>query len=465
MRKHVGMLLVISTILSLSIGYSALNTDLSISGDATVKKKVLYKEDILNGTDPVLQDELIPVIIEDDGTVRKADIYSEWYNYEKQQWANSVILVNEDSEYQINDVIPESNIESYFVWIPRYKYKIFDEGNYDGLTEEEQAEQIIEVIFENKDTLVSNGTKVGEWLTHPAFTSFDSNGMWVGKFETGTTLVSDYNVRNGSVAQIKPNVSAWRSITLANAFYTSYDYKRNLDSHLIKNTEWGAVAYLQHSIYGSNKKVRFNNNYDYITGYSSINEPTCGYTSPNRDCNRNCNDGSCNSPYNTSVGYLASTTANISGIYDMSGGAWEFVMNFMQSEGGKIIIGENENSTSGFLGIYGESNSESTTGASLPNSIYYDLYPFTTQNRAYYNRILGDATGEIGPFTSHTYYGTSREVSSWHENRFSFIQNTRPVFLRGGSYSDGSYSGLFASNRDTGKLAVNISFRIVLTPK
>ena len=459
------MLLVISTILCLSVGYSALNTDLFISGEATVKKKVLYKEDILNGTDPVLENELIPVIIEDDGTVRKANIYSEWYNYEKQRWANAVILINENIEYKVDDVIPESNIESYFVWIPRYKYKIFDEGNYNGLTEVEQAEQTIEVIFENKDTLVSNGTKVGEWLTHPAFTSFDSNGMWVGKFETGTTLTDNYNVRNGSVAQIKPNVSAWRSINLANAFYTSYDYKRNLDSHLIKNTEWGAVAYLQHSIYGSNKKVRFNNNYDYITGNSSINEPTCGYTSPNRDCNRNCNDGSCNNPYNTSVGYLASTTANISGIYDMSGGAWEFVMNFMKNEDNKIIIGQSESSTSGFLGVYGQSNLETTVGVPLPNFKYYDLYSFVTQNRAYYNRILGDALGEMGPFASHTYYGTSRDVSSWHENRLSFIHNTLPVFLRGGSYADGSYSGVFASNRDTGRLAVNISFRIVLTPK
>ena len=458
------MLLVVGTIVGLSIGYSAFNQELSISGDATMKKGVLYVEEILNGAYPILQDELIPVVISDDGTVRKANIYEEWYSYQEQEWANAVILKDEDVDYLAGDIIPESNIESYFVWIPRFKYKIFDEGNYNGLTEIERAEQTIEVVFEDKNTLVSKGSKVGEWLTHPAFTSFDSNGMWVGKFETSTTLTSDYNVRNGNAVQIKPNVTSWRNIQVANAFYTSYDYKRNLDSHMMKNTEWGAVAYLQHSIYGSNKKVRFNNNYDYITGYSSINEPTCGYTSPNRDCNRNCNDGSCNSPYNTSVGYLASTTANISGIYDMSGGAWELVMNFMQSENGKVIIGQSENSTSGFIGVYGQTNLEAITGVSLPNSKYYDLYPFTTQNRAYYNRILGDALGEMGPFASHTYYGTSRDVSSWYENRLSFIQNEVPIFLRGGSYADGSYSGVFASNRDTGRLASNISFRIVLTP-
>ena len=466
MRKHVGMLLILIVVLGLSIGYSALNTDLSISGDAIVKKKIQYKEDILNGTDPVIKDELIPVTIENDGTVRKANIYSEWYNYEKQQWANAVILINEDIEYQINDVIPESNIESYFVWIPRFKYKIFDEGNYNGLTEVEQAEQTIEVIFENKDTLVSNGTKIGEWLTHPAFTSFDSNGMWVGKFETGTTLTSNYNVRNGNSVRIKPNIVAWQNIQVANAFYSSYDYKRNLDSHMMKNTEWGAVAYLQHSIYGSRKKVRINNNSARITGYAANNEPTCGYTASNLACNRYCSDESCNSPYNTSTGFLASTTANISGIYDMSGGAWELVMNFMKSESGNMLIGYTVSSNSGFNGIYASNNTENTEGLDIPNdNKYYDVYNYITENYQFYQRILGDATGELGPFGSKTYYNTERNVTSWYESRAGFIKSTMSTFTRGGSYGDGSYSSIFGINSDTGRAANNISFRIVLTPK
>ena len=53
------------------------------------------------------------------------------------------------------------------------------------LTNVEKKEQTIEVVFESKEKSVSNGIHVGEWLTHPAFTSFDVNGMWVGKFETG----------------------------------------------------------------------------------------------------------------------------------------------------------------------------------------------------------------------------------------------------------------------------------------
>ena len=77
--------------------------------------KTEYKESILNGTDPVLKDELIPVTIESDGTVKKADIGSEWYSYEKKNWANAVILFDESKDYLAGEVIPESEIESYFV--------------------------------------------------------------------------------------------------------------------------------------------------------------------------------------------------------------------------------------------------------------------------------------------------------------------------------------------------------------
>ena len=51
-----------------------------------------YTEGILNGTDPILEDPLIPVTIEADGTVKKADLESEWYSYANKEWANAVIL-------------------------------------------------------------------------------------------------------------------------------------------------------------------------------------------------------------------------------------------------------------------------------------------------------------------------------------------------------------------------------------
>ena len=51
-----------------------------------------YTEGILNGADPVLKDELVPITIENNGTVKKADLESEWYSYANKNWANAVIL-------------------------------------------------------------------------------------------------------------------------------------------------------------------------------------------------------------------------------------------------------------------------------------------------------------------------------------------------------------------------------------
>ena len=51
-----------------------------------------YEESILNGTYPILKDELIPITIDADGTVKKANLGKEWYSYEKKNWANAVIL-------------------------------------------------------------------------------------------------------------------------------------------------------------------------------------------------------------------------------------------------------------------------------------------------------------------------------------------------------------------------------------
>ena len=197
-----------------------------------------YYEEVLNGTDPVLKDGLIPVTIGSDGTVKKADITKEWYRYEKQEWANAVILEDENQVYRDGQIIPESNIESYFVWIPRYRYQIFNEGNYSGLTSITNNVQTINVVFENKTTSPSNGSTVGSWLTHPAFTSFDVNGMWVGKFETGykgatTTSEAEHNENNPSKVQIKSNVYSWRGIQVANAYWTSYNYKRDYNSDRI----------------------------------------------------------------------------------------------------------------------------------------------------------------------------------------------------------------------------------------
>ena len=432
--------------------------------------KTEYNESILNGAYPVLEEPLIAVTIESDGTVKRADLGSKWYSYEEKTWANAVILKDESTNenYAVGATIPEEAIESYFVWIPRYRYQIFDDGNYTSLTTVNNSVQTIQIQFENKDTAVSNGTTVGNWLTHPAFTAFDSNGMWVGKFEPSRNGGSGDNIRNGDVLEIKPNVSSWRNIQVANAFYTSYDYKRNLESHMMKNTEWGAVAYLQHSTYGSQTSVRINNNSNYVTGYQANNEPTCGYTGTNEECNRYCSDGSCNTAYPNST--LASTTNNISGIYDMSGGAWEYVMGIMLDQNSKPMSGRNSKYNSGFNGTFGCPTCDSdtsgltslTNGYDFPDKKYYDTYAYATVDEQYQRRILGDATGEMGPFSTAKYLTQTRQIGSWCADYAYFIYSIYPWFYRGGNNVLGLEAGMFAFNSTHGCVYIDVSFRVVL---
>ena len=429
-----------------------------VKADKPIKK---YTEAILNGTDPVLKNNLVPIKIASDGTVTKADISKEWYKYENKEWANAVILKDETKTYNNGETIPESNIESYFVWIPRYKYQIFDEGNYSGLTSFQDKTQTINVVFENKDTTPSNGTTKGDWLTHPAFTSFDSNGFWVGKFETGydkaaSTTAAEVNSVDTSKIIIKPNVYSWRNITVGNVFKNSYDYNRNLDSHMMKNTEWGTVAYLQHSIYGSQASVRINNNEAYITGYASTTEPTTGSTSSSTDGNRYEStslgvDGTYTINYLNSKSSVASTTGNRSGIYDMAGGAWDCVAGY--TTGASKVGGD-----SGITSLYPNFFSDSTY------TKYWDKYTSTTDTQ-YNNRILGDATGDLGPFgLERDPDSGSRYKSSWYKDYAYFVDSSSIWFYRGGYWGFGTGSGIFAFDNDSGTTATYGSFRIVLTP-
>ena len=65
------------------------------------------------------------------------------------------------------------------------------------------------------------------------------------------------------------------------------------------------------------------------------------------------------------LGAGASTTGNIYGIYDMSGGAWEYLMGNYNN-----YSGNNSLANSGYTGTNGPSSS----ARSWPDAKYYDLY-------------------------------------------------------------------------------------------
>jgi len=460
-----------------------LNNDLALKDGNSLNKEVMiyYQEEILNGSYPVLKDNLIPVIISNTGVVTKADTSKEWYSYEKKNWANSVILKDESVQYKNGETIPESNIESYFVWIPKYSYQLFDLGNYSSLTSISNKTQEIKIKFgtnntsdsvsgecttpfENNQGIAgsSGNCKVGDYMTHPAFLAFGTTGLWVGKFETGydgatSTASAQVNIVDTSKIIIKPNVYSWRNITVGNMFKNSYDYQRNLDSHMMKNTEWGSIAYLQHSKYGSMTSVRINNNSANITGYAATVEPTLGYAGGTSTAGNRIESTALGVDATYSVNYLnsksivASTTNNYSGIYDMSGGAWEYVMGYTT---GATIVG----GTSGITSLYPNFFSDSAY------SKYWDKYT-STERTDYNNRILGDATGEMGPFGSEKDSdNNTRYKSSWYKDHAWFANSSGNLLLRGGGWYDGTSTGVFAFNGNSGGTNTNISFHIVLAP-
>ena len=404
------------------------------------ESKELYKDSILNGADPELKDNLVPVVIENDGTVKKADISKEWYNYINKTWANAVILKDKTINYQINQIIPESNIDGYFVWIPKYSYKIFNLGNYTSVITvdskpSESAAQEIEIKFGTSNTKdeidgecttpmlsgESGNCIVGDYMTHPAFISMDTTGLWVAKFETTGTI---------DAISVLPNQVSLRDINVNTMFGLAYNYDRSLDSHMMKNTEWGAVAYLSHSKYGINSEIRINNSSTYITGCAASVENGSAYAG-------------CENEYYKSIGYLASTTGNISGIYDMSGGAMEYMASYKG-------LG-----SSGF------------TSSTISNydSKYFDVYPTSSARTSYNKRILGDATGELGPF--YYYKGSdnqNRYHSTWGADIAIFSDGAFDDWhLRGGgAYSSDTLAGSFAFTSLTGGSYNTVSFRLVL---
>ncbi len=409
--------------------------------------------------------KLIPIILSDDGkttVVSKND--ANWYNYCEKKWANAIILKdNVDPQkypvgYQFGED-DEDDIESYFVWIPKYKYKLWN-VNVNGINSTGALKQrhTIDVVFDTTNTIEENGVSCvtpmesgnigecsnGEYMTHPAFISFGVDGFWVGKFETGhknaaNAAQAQVSSNDSSLIVVKPNVYSWRYNTVGNMFEAAYNYERDLDSHLMKNTEWGAVAYLSHSIYGINNEVNINNNSSFKTGYSAIPDNYQG-TYPGIS-----GDGSkYNTEWNTENGFLASTTGNITGVYDMSGGAWEYMASYRS-------------------GTYGSSGFNNATLEKKYDADYYDLYNSSSAITTNQYMILGDATGEIGPFKLFKDSDNGeRYHNSWYGDDSYFVELANPWFRRSGSYIAGVLAGQFCFLDCTGGVDIYSGSRLVL---
>ena len=398
-------------------------------GDGTssnpYKLSISKNEDTSGANAPVLASNMIPVYY--DATTKawkKADVKNKaienrWYNYENHIWANAVTVKEANRQTYLNasvgTPISMDDINTMWVWIPRFN--AVTPSNYNGGTQASPG--AIDVTFvKESETAIDAFT----------FGTKQLSGFWYGKFETShTTLASSTTANslgctnetcsNANGIIIKPNVTSLRYNNISNFFFASRSMEQpnnsfgfvstEVDTHMNKNNEWGAVAYLTQSIYGrcassiACTEVGINNNSGYITGIGAA--PGTSNTS------------STTNTYDTTVGMEASTTSNIYGIYDMNGGAWEYVM-----------------------GVYNKTISSSGF-ASLPNEKYYNNYTATYQGHAL------------------------TETAYWYSDNASFVNLNLPWFRRGGYHSDGMKAGVFNFDDVNGGSSPYASSHFVIT--
>ena len=229
----------------------------------------------------------------------------EWYDYGTEvnapklgEGMTPIVYIGENKPTEKKWANAMTEDGSMWVWIPRYAYSITS-GYHSSSTGNIDVEFMKGLTNETSTGRKSfdNVSGQGKWNIHPAFNYGTAvSGLWVAKFEAS----------NGSgKIKVEPGVQSWRSVTVNNIYTSCLNYNKTLNSHMMKNDEWGAVAYLSKSRYGKSAEVDRNGNSSYYTGGGSGNA------------------------YVNNVGQ--STTGTVYGAYDMSGGAWEYVAAYVDN--------------------------------------------------------------------------------------------------------------------------------------
>ena len=337
--------------------------------------------------------------------------WNNWYNYVEGD--NQTDLKN--SKWA-NAKMTKDGIDSYFVWIPRYEYKILS-GKGTNTTGK------IEVKFiPTSQTTPDEGYKI-----HPAFTNGTSNnfkngewdkelpGIWVGKYETSHSDATENSEGSGNTLAIVPNVQSWRNITVGECYTTAYNYDRDKESHLMKNSEWGACVYLTHSQYGRNgQEIDLNNSSNCITGNGGGSS------------NATANSGGITYAHNTTLGAQANSTGNMFGLYDLSGGAWEYVATYI--ENGNAVL----------------SNGSSFTDQTRSTK-YATIYPYDSSNDVLDTNYMTYKNANYGYGDAILETSSSGQgANSWFNGHSVFAFKDTPFLVRGGYYDSGTAAGLFS---------------------
>ena len=312
------------------------------------------------------------------------------YSYEEQSGTTE----NDGTSEWANAKVTIDGVDSYFVWIPRYAYKI------------NSTNKTIDVKFiKNTGNIATDGTvckyaddptlnTATDYIIHPAFTAnadlgggwdTELSGIWVGKYESARSNSNGTAQGTSDKIKVQPNVTSWRNISIGDIYTTSLNYSQDLKSHMLKNSEWGAIAYLTHSKYGRNgTEVTINDNANYLTA--------------NGDIQTNVNQ---------------SSTGNVYGVYDLVGGANEYTAAYYNGSG-KLTNGSAFASQNGISDMY----STAYTGVTASTAYKY-----------------GDATNETHEWDN----------SGWN----SFPSADNPFFGHGGKSGDGTHAGIFYYNLRT----------------
>ena len=359
---------------------------------------------------------------------------TDWYSYVETTDSDMTDggTTNGGNSHWANAKVTVDNVDSYFVWIPRYAYRIiyFDSQDSENayragtLTEEDalankkivgysDARGIVNAEGKRPENVASQtAISVNDkyFKTHPAFDGDVNYGGWAEEDGTPTKLqgiwVAKYEASEGTNNKPKsePGVSSWRSERIGDMFTYAQGYNPTLNSHLMKNSEWGAVAYLTESKYGRNgTEITINNNG--ITYYTGGGSETA-YVNNTKQ----------------------SSTGNIYGIYDLSGNAYEYV-----------------------AGYYNGTDVDLGYGAS-----------FATENKPSDEYSTAYTETRAGSRYTYKYGDATYETSEWNGDRAYFVNSVIPFFARGGVYDFTSYAGVFCFSSSDGGGDSAFSFRVCL---
>ncbi|MFR0822270.1 MAG: hypothetical protein ACLU84_07260 [Clostridia bacterium] len=262
-----------------------------------------------------------------------------------------------------------------------------------------------------------------------------------------------------------------------------YGLTNSSDSHLMKNSEWGAITYLSQSQYGlGNVEICVNNislnsgnskriNVDGKSGVDSVYAVTGCTTAYNDAEEKITTIEKINSTVNNTAidgiytwdqlnGTKASSTGNIYGIYDLSGGLEERTTAY--------IANAHE-----YLSLFAKSITYDANTLKTASTKYTTAYPFDSSVD---NTEVADNDTNLNTVSTNNYkkntliYGDGiRETSttgigstSWYNDYSYYMGLFGPVSVRGGDLWTKSGNGLFHFHRTTGDSSYADGLRVTL---